>query len=595
MANAAPASGNLGTGSDRDWLIVVGFWAAVATLLAIRAVFQFDSVPLFGDSDDAMRMVTARELLSGQAWQDLTLHRDNAPFGAPLHWSHLVDAPIALLLAIARPIFGAGAENIVAVAWPLLLMLPLLFLAVAFIRRLVPGVGTATALALPIVSFVILIEFVPGRLDHHNVQILLTLTAAMALVALRTSPAGGIIAGLAMATSLAIGLETLTMLVAATAIYACLWLAEPQRYRRALTAFGATLALGTLAHFLLAIRPADYLLAACDMLSITYVVPAILGGAGLAAAAMLTSSIQQAQWRFAVLAVAGALTVGIAAALFPDCLAGPYATTERDVPGYFDTISEAQPLWIRLITDPTTAIAFALSSLLAFPVTVWRALAENGERRIDWLIVAALLGGALIVLLMQMRGARLAVPFALPAAAYIIWRARTSYLAKQGATRASVLIAAWLAFAGVAHYGISGLFFGWLDTRLRAEIDASSIRPWQECFMEQRYGELAALPPGVVMAPSWNGAHIMRFTPHDVVSAGFHRNVDGILAAEAFFSGDELAARRIAAERRVDYVAICPANKKHLTIVGASDGQHWDWLEPLTSADADMVIYRVVL
>src|SRR5690606_20870421 len=131
-------------------------------------------------------------------WQDLIQHRDNAPFGAAMHWSRLVDAPIALLLAAARPIFGPAASNVVAMVWPLLLMLPLLVLCVMLIRRLVPAAGTMTAAALPIVSFVVLIEFLPGRVDHHNVQILLTLVMAVALVAHRDRAIGGLIVGLAM-------------------------------------------------------------------------------------------------------------------------------------------------------------------------------------------------------------------------------------------------------------------------------------------------------------------------------------------------------------------------------------------------------------
>lgn len=579
----------------RDRLVIAGFWLTIAAALIVRALLQVETAPLLGDSDDAMRMVTAADLLNGQPWQDLTQHRDNAPFGAPMHWSRLVDAPIALLLALTRPFLGPLAPDAVAVAWPLLLMLPLLALSAAFIRRLVPDAGTVTALALPIVSFVLLIEFVPGRVDHHNVQILLTLTAALALVAWRERPAGGIVAGLAIATSLAIGLEAMPMLVSAIAIYACVWIAEPHRHRTALAAFGVTLALGTAGHFLLATAPASYLTPACDMLSITYIVPALLGGFGLAATATLTGYLVRPWQRFAVLAVAGAATVGITIAFFPDCLAGPYAATNEALSGYFDTISEAQPLWVRLFTDPPTAIAFALPVLLALPVSAWRAFKARGDARADWLIVLGFLAAAALVMLLQLRGARLAAPFALPAAAWVITHARARYLAKKRIADALMLIGSWLAFAGVAHYAIAGLFSGWLDTRLIASIEASPVRQWQDCFIGEHYDELAALPQGIVAAPSWNGAHILRYTPHAVLSAGFHRNIDGIRAAETFFAGDEAAARTLAAERGIDYVAFCPANKKHSMIVGPAAGQHWTWLEPLTPADAMLVIYRVRL
>src|SRR5690606_14704179 len=131
------------------------------------------------------------------------------------------------------------------------------------------------------------------------------LVIALALVAHRDRAAGGAVAGLAMATSLAIGLETLPILVAAAAVEACLWLAEPDRYRGALISFGTAFAFGTLGHFLLATAPAQYAAISCDMLSITYVTPALLGGLGLVAVASIGGALKSPWQRFMALAVAG--------------------------------------------------------------------------------------------------------------------------------------------------------------------------------------------------------------------------------------------------------------------------------------------------
>lgn len=585
------------TGSARrQWLPIVGFWAVIAAALALRTALQWGSVPLLGDSDDAMRLVTAADLLGGQAWQDLVEHRDNAPFGAPMHWSRLVDAPLALLLAMARPLFGPNAPNAVAIVWPLLLLLPMLALAAALVRRLVPEAGMITALALPMVSFVLVIEFLPGRVDHHNVQILLCLGAALAVLTLRARAAGGIASALAMTTSIAIGLETLPMLVMTAAAFACLWLADPRRHAVTLAAFGSTLALGTLAHFLLATPPAAYAVPACDMLSITYAVPAVLGGAGLVAAAVLTGLLVQPWQRLLVLSAMGAVTLAVTAGLFPHCLAGPYAAVEGDLQGYFTTIAEAQPIWVRVPADPATAVGFALATLLAVPVTAWRAWRSHGDVRIDWLIVLGFLAAGALVMVLQMRGARLAAVFALPAAAWVISRVRQYYLAAPGARRAAALLGSWLLFAGVAHYVIVGFASELLGSRPAQAAGASTAAPWQQCFTETQYRGLAALPPGIVMSPAWNGAHVLHYTPHAVVSAGFHRNVDGYLAAEAFFAGDEERARQIAVGRGVDYVAFCPSNRKHLMVVGPDEGRHWSWLEPVAAPDGTLLrIYRVRL
>ena len=56
-------------------------------------------------------MMQVRALIAGQDWYDLRQHRLNPPFGADIHWSRLVDLPIAgikLALAPLRRRAGGG-------------------------------------------------------------------------------------------------------------------------------------------------------------------------------------------------------------------------------------------------------------------------------------------------------------------------------------------------------------------------------------------------------------------------------------------------------------------------------------------------------
>ena len=66
------------------------------------------------DTDSQMRLAQVRDLLHGQSWFDTTQWRMNVPFGLPMHWSRLVDGPIALLVLL-------GGEAFALAAWPLLL------------------------------------------------------------------------------------------------------------------------------------------------------------------------------------------------------------------------------------------------------------------------------------------------------------------------------------------------------------------------------------------------------------------------------------------------------------------------------------------
>ena len=85
------------------------------------------------DTDSQMRLAEVRDLLHGQGWSDTAQHRMNVPFGLPMHWSRLTDAPIALLMRL-------GGEAFALAAWPLLLFLAALF-PVARIARAAGGVN----------------------------------------------------------------------------------------------------------------------------------------------------------------------------------------------------------------------------------------------------------------------------------------------------------------------------------------------------------------------------------------------------------------------------------------------------------------------
>jgi hypothetical protein len=75
------------------------------------------------DGDDALRLVEVRDLLNGQSWFDLTQKRYLPPEGVPMHWSRLVDLPLAAAVRVLTPLLGEGlAFGMVAAAWPPLLL-----------------------------------------------------------------------------------------------------------------------------------------------------------------------------------------------------------------------------------------------------------------------------------------------------------------------------------------------------------------------------------------------------------------------------------------------------------------------------------------
>src|SRR3546814_13624328 len=54
------------------------------------------------DTDDNIRVVQVKDWLAGQGWYDLRQYRLDPPVGANIHWSRIVDLPIAALMLFFR-------------------------------------------------------------------------------------------------------------------------------------------------------------------------------------------------------------------------------------------------------------------------------------------------------------------------------------------------------------------------------------------------------------------------------------------------------------------------------------------------------------
>ena len=189
-------------------------WLAAAVAMAWPTINGgvFDAMA----TDDAMRLVQVRDLIGGQGWFDLFQHRLDPP-GASMHWSRIIDLPLAALILLLRPLLGThGAEAVTLFLYPLLLLATALALVAGIARQISGGGANAQIMAvvLAVLSAPALIHFRPGAIDHHNVQIVLLLAVVLLTSQIEQSAVKAALGGVAATLSLAIGIEMLPAIAA---------------------------------------------------------------------------------------------------------------------------------------------------------------------------------------------------------------------------------------------------------------------------------------------------------------------------------------------------------------------------------------------
>lgn len=538
-----------------DLRLVALVFAAAVAILIIRTLFGRSGMPFFADTDDAMRMVMVRDLVAGQSWHDLTAHRLNTPSGAELHWSRLVDLPLAGLLMLFTPVLGADLALVAAgIVWPLFLLGLLLWLSALLANRLVGPEGVLPALVLPVLSPAIIAEFTPGRVDHHNVVILLTLALVWTGVEAIRRPRFAIACGLLAATALAIATESLPPVAAAILVMGLAFVADPA-HARTMRNFGLAFAAGALVHLAVFRPPSRWLEAACDVLSPVYVAVALAVAAAFTLASVLP--LRAAWQRLSLLGVLGMAGMALVALAYPQCLGGPYGALDPWLQAnWIASIVEARPWFTTIRELPAYAIAVGLPALLATAVVVVR-LWTVPQQRPQWAALLVFLVCTSLVMLAQIRGARLAVMPAMPAAAWLIVTARRHYLATPRLGAIAGLVLSWLAFAGVILSLLVTAVVNVVPGRPQQMAEARASK--EPCLLPSAFADLAALPPERVMTPIDLGAHLLLYTPHEVVAAPYHRNQQGVRDTYRFINDPIATARAILDERGIGLVVLCPA------------------------------------
>ena len=564
-------------------------WVALTLVawVAVAAWFLWDrwgSVRwlALGDTDDNMRLMQVRAWLGGQGWYDLRQYRLNPPAGFDIHWSRIVDLPIAGLILLFRPFAGeVWAERLACGIAPLIpLSLVMLGLG-ATVRRLVHPLAWPVAIAILLGTSATMLMFMPERIDHHGWQLaMLSLTVA-GLCDPRHAR-GGLTVGIASAVSLAIGLELLPYAAMAGAIIALRWVWDRDEARR-LAVYAVTLAGGAAAGFAAFASEANRV-ARCDALTPVWLSVVVAAGALLLVLARLNPRARGLRLGLAV--AVGATVVAGYVLLFPQCLGRLEGVSPELQRTWLDNVREAKPIYKHPFRMAFPIVALPIVGLFGAGLALWMARRDPARLR-GWAVVALFSLFAALMLLWQARAGPAAQLLAVPTAVALAWVLVPAVLAHRSAVvRVFGSVGAVLIVSGL----FAGLLIRWLPIDRPSAYAQRVNRANSRCASTPAMTPLDRYPAQTLFTFSDLGPRLITLTHHSAISGPYHRNGAAILDVQHAFSRSPDQARTTMKRHGATMLLVCP-NMAESTIYRARNpggfydrlahGERFAWLTPM--------------
>ena len=551
------------------------------------------------DNDDIMRLVMVRDLIAGHWWFDTVQYRVVPPEGLSMHWSRYVDAGIAAIVLPLSYVFPMPqAEVLGAAIWPTLIMA---------INLCVIGLGTRRLYGVTAACFAMFVAVIwpvtgdlhsdPGNLDHHNIQMLMMTLVGFGIVWPDKPWMAGLVAGLAAAFSLAVGLETLPFVVGAGLILVVrAGFAANATIRGLLISFCLSLGVGAVLFWLGQAPPATRMVPICDQLGTPFL--ALIGIAIVASLLPLCLSRWASGVVFHVMAAAVLTGLGslLAWPLLVPCLDGPYAQLPEDLQIFIETrITEAMPLLLYAQRRPEAAIQFVLPVVLSTALGLWYLIGNYWSERetptrnaaLAALLVLCLLGIGMIFV--QMRTVIMAASVVPIVAGYVLARQFHAYFENRNAvvaivvlTTAVLVMAPSLAFDAVKTILPSG-----------GDTDGTMGRA-EQCRSYSALATLNEAPAGRILNHFSFGSSIIWATHHDTLSAGYHRSAASMTNSIVPFTLDETALKSYMRDVDARYLLLCRTTIYESDFVnGLRDGAEVDWLRRVPLSDANQILLEL--
>ena len=534
---------------ERRWLAFV-----VIAWIVASAWFVFDRWSAIrwlslGDTDDNMRLMQVRAWMAGQGWYDLRQYRMNPPAGFDIHWSRIVDLPIAGLILFFRLFTSNSWAERLACGIAPLLPLSIAMLGIgATVRRLIHPLAWPLAILFLVGATATMLMYMPERIDHHGWQLAM-LSLTLAGLCDPRARRGGALVGIASAVSLSIGLELLPYAAMAGAIIALRWVWDRAEAPR-LAVYALTLGGGSTLGFALFASNANQAMR-CDALTPVWLSVMIAAGMLLFLLARFGPASRGVRLALAV-AAGAAIVIGFAL-MFPQCLARPEGVSPELQRNWLDNVREAKPIYKHSWRTGVALATLPIIGLIGALVAAWRARRER--RAIGWVAVALFTTFAAAMLLWQVRAGPAAQLLAVPGIVALAWFVlpwllghRSVFVRVFGTVGAMVIISGF--FVGIA--------LKYVPVGRPKAYEKRVNMATGNCLRTTVLLALNKYPAQTVFTFVDMGPRLITITHHDAIAGPYHRNGAAILDVQHAFGRSPDAAHAIIKRHGATLLLLCP-------------------------------------
>lgn len=532
-----------------------------------------------GDNDNFMRLHQIMTFIESPFWYLHPLKDFNPQDGQIIHWSRIPDLPILAVYYVTHFFFDETTAIQLSIAIVPLIYLIILTLVLCQITKHIFGTDQPVLTTIYTFFSVASLKFLPGHIDHHNLQILLfcifILLTFSSNYYKKTNLFGS---ALSIALSLLIGLEVLPFYILALGFLTLYSLYNDQRkliYIRNLSFLVFIFGLVGLLIF----EPISNL-SSPKYDTLTFELLCYFFSASLAL------HLTTYQTKLTTLLISSLFLVGGIWLIYPEALRSPYSDYPDALIEYWlNHVSEAQSLLIKLT--------------------------QSGKLAENWLYIGTILPTIFSFFWLKEKKQKVYyLVFLLSLLPAIFWQARTILFSSVLSIPLQIIIGIWvfnkikipvvriiiplliapILMAGLINYGTS-IFE---NESTNKEEPTKVVDIIRNLKIENKK----------VFASMDDGAEILALTNNSIISAPYHRNINGnLLFINTLLSESDIDSLKKLTNENIDiFIFNKNDNQNKLILNGASDkslinrlisGTPPNWLLPIIEDKDGFSVYEL--